>query len=151
MKKIKLFAMALLAVGTIFSSCSSDDESATGGDIMNRWNPTKTVVKVGSSDSFTQNYNSNEPGCDKDYLEFADNNVLNFVIYFKNAEQLCTPDSAAPATWTKADNTVTISGGSTYDGDYTITRLTSSELRLQNTSSIAGSSTVTTIYFKKAN
>ncbi len=150
MKKIKLIAAVVLFAGSILSSCSSDDGSVSEGNIMRRWNPTKTVVKVGTSDSFTQTYNSNEPGCDKDYLEFADNNVLNFVIYFKNADQLCTPDSAAPATWTKANNTVTISGGSNYDGTYTITKLTNSELRLQNTSTIAGSSTVTTIYFNKA-
>ena len=148
MKKIKFLVAAFIAVA-LSASCSSDDsEDLLGGDLTARWNQTKTVIKI-SGESFTQEYDSNEPGCDKDYIEFTDGGQLNDVIFFRNASDVCTEDASTPQTYTRADNTLVISGGE-FGGTYEIIRLTNSELRIQQSSSSAGITTTTTVYFSKA-
>ena len=148
MKKIKFLVAAFVAVAFSVSCSSDDSEDLLGGDLTARWNQTKTVVKI-SEESFTQQYNSNEPGCDKDYLEFTDGGQLNDVIFFKNASDICTEDASDPQTYARTDNTLVISGGE-FGGTYEIIRLTSSELRIQQSSTSAGVTTTTTVYFTKA-
>jgi hypothetical protein len=148
MNKIKFFAIAL-AVGALSFSCSDDDnENPLGGDFTARWNPVKTVIKI-SEETFTENYEGNEPGCDKDYIEFTDDNQVRDVIYFRNASDVCTEDTAANQTYQRNDNTLTISGGE-YGGTYEIIKLTNSELQIQQIQSSGGIETETTVYFTKA-
>jgi len=148
MKKIKFFAVAL-ALGAIAFSCSSDDsENLLGGDLTAKWNPTKTVVKI-SGETFNEPYDSNEAGCDKDYIEFTDAGLMRDVIYFHNASNVCTEDAATPQEYTRTDNTLVISGGE-FGGTYEITKLTSSELQIAQTSTSGGLTTTTTVYFSKA-
>jgi hypothetical protein len=154
MKKMRLFLSALAASAVLFACSDSDDNGPqTGGNIQARWNPTKTVIKVAGEES-TENYNLNEPGCDKDYIEFAGANVLNYVIFFKNASAVCTPDAGEAGIWAKDDNTLTISGleigGFDYSGTYEIIKLTGSELRIRTSSTIGGIPTTATLYFTKA-
>ena len=133
-------------------SCSSDDDGpSNNGTIEARWNPVKTTVKVGSSSTITQNYEGNEPGCDKDYIEFVDGGVLNRVSSFRDADEICQTSSASTvANWSKTDDMVTITGDTSYAGTYEVTRLTNSELRLEEIDNTGGITTVTTIYFSKA-
>lgn len=155
MRKMRLFLSALAASAVLFA-CSDDDDnggSQTSGNIEARWNPTKTVVEVGGED-FTQNYDLNEAGCPKDYIEFADPNTLSYVIYFKNASNECTPDAGDTGTWTKNDNTLIIDGitvgGDDISGTYEIVRLTGSELRIRTSNTTGGITTTATVYFTKA-
>lgn len=149
MKTLKV-VLAALVVSAFSFSCSSDDDggSSTGGNIVARWNPTKTVVKI-SGETFTQNYESNEPGCDKDYLEFTGGGLVNDVIYFKNASDVCTADAATPVSYSKTDNTLVISGGE-FGGTYQITKLTGSALQISQSSTSGGLTSTTTVYFTKA-
>ncbi len=146
----KLFLMVLASAAII--SCSSDDDGpSNNGNIQARWNPIKTTVKVGSSNTITQNYEGNEPGCSKDYIEFAGGGVLNRVAYFRDGDDVCQASPASTvANWSKTDDMVTITGDANYAGTYEITRLTNSELRLEETDNTGGIATVTTIYFEKA-
>lgn len=149
MKKIKILLAAIVVTSLTAVSCSSDDGgSAVSGEVNGKWNPIKTVVKIGTND-FTEEYGENEPGCDKDYIEFASANVLNNVIYFKNASNVCTPDAATPGTWTRNDDMLTITGGE-YSGTYEIVRLNNSDLRVRTTSNTGSITTTATVYFKKA-
>ncbi len=148
MKKIKFLAVAL-AVGALSFSCSSDDnENPLGGDLTAKWNVVKTVLSV-SGEDYVTNYESNEPGCDKNYIEFTDDGHVNDVIYFHNASNVCTEDAATPQEYTRTDNTLTIAGGE-YGGTYEITKLTNSELQITQTSTAGGLTTETTVYFSKA-
>ena len=148
MKTIKVLLSALVISAFSFSCSSDDDGSSTGGDLTARWNPTKTIVKI-SGESFTQNYTSNEPGCDKDYIEFTDGGLVNNAIYFKNAEEVCTQDAATPVEYTRTDNTLVIADGE-YGGTYEISKLTGSELQIKQTSTSGGITSETTVYFSKA-
>jgi hypothetical protein len=149
MKTIKVVLAALVISAFSFTSCSSDDEgSSTGGDLTAKWNPIKTIVKIAGQE-VEQPYEENEPGCSKDYVEFTDAGAFNNVIYFKNADNVCTEDSGAPVTYTRNENTIVISGGE-FGGTYTITRLTGSELRVQQTSTSGGITATTTIFLTKA-
>jgi major membrane immunogen (membrane-anchored lipoprotein) len=146
MKKIKL-AVVLLMTGTMsLTSCSSDD-SKESASIVGKWTPVKTVVKTGTG-TLNQKYEDNQPGCDKDYVEFVDGGVFRKVIWFKNAENVCTEDAAEPQVWSKDDKELTIMGGA-YNGTYDISKLSGSELRIVSTQSIGGTSATTTVYFSK--
>lgn len=148
MKKIKFLVAAFIAVA-FSASCSSDDsEDLLGGDLTARWNQTKTIIEI-SGESFRQDYDSNEPGCDKDFIEFTDSGQLNDVVFFRNSSEVCTADAAVQQTYARTDNTLVISGGE-FGGTYEIIRLTNSELRIQQSSSSAGITTTTTVYFTKA-
>jgi len=148
MKTIKLFLTLAVVAG--LSSCSKDDDSSsTNGNIAARWNPVKTLVEVGSSD-IEQNYEDNEQGCPKDYIEFASANVLNRAVYNRNVNTNdCEAVNGTPANWAKDENILTINGGQ-YNGSYEITRLTGSELRIASENMSGGITTTTTIFFTKA-
>jgi hypothetical protein len=149
MNKIKLFAAAL-AIGALSFSCSSDDsENLLGGDLTAKWNPTKTVFKV-SGETYDEEYSGNQAGCDKDYVEFTDANMVNNVVYIDPAGAVSCEESAEPPVeYVRNDNTLIIADGE-YGGTYEIVKLTSSELRLQQTYTIGSVTTEATIYFRKA-
>jgi hypothetical protein len=154
MKKLKFFFAAILVTGMMVS-CSDDDDPAVSGSVEGRWNPVKTTVKVGS-DTVTEPYDGHDPDCQKDYIEFADNAVLNIVAYnYSDISNTCVAENAPAASWGRSDNTITITGtpdggNFDFDGTYTITKLNGSELRIQNVSTSGGTTITTTVFFSKA-
>lgn len=149
MKKIKGLLAALVLVGLTVTSCGSDD-SGPAATITGKWNLSKTVSKVGDATN-TENYAGNEAGCDKDYYEFvgANSGALRDVIFFKNAEEVCTEDEAEAASWNKSEDLLTVTGGD-LEGAYEITKLSNSELIILSEGSLGGTETSVTYYFKKA-
>ena len=149
MKKIKFLVAACIAVA-FSASCSSDDsEDLLGGDLTARWNQTKTVLKV-SGETYTEPYESNQAGCEKDYIEFTDSNLLNNVVFVDPAGPVTCEASAEPAQeYLRTDNTLVIAGGD-FGGTYEIVRLTSTELRIRQSSTVGGITTEATIYLSKA-
>lgn len=150
MKKIKFLVAAFIAVA-LSASCSSDDsEDLLGGDLTARWNQTKTVIKI-SGETFEEPYTSNQAGCQKDYIEFTEANTVNNVVFYDPAgAETCAEDAEPIQEYSRTDNTLLIGGGQ-YGGTYEITRLTNSQMRLEQTSTAGGGiTTVTTIYFEKA-
>jgi len=147
MKTIKLYLAAVLIAGLSFTSCSDDDDNgpSTGGEIVGKWTPTKTVTSVNNAD-VESDYTGNEPGCPKDFSEFVTGGVLRDVIYFKNTAEVCTEDADNTSAWTKTGTTLTIDGTT-----YEITRLTGSELRYKSTVSTGGATLTVTEYFSKVN
>lgn len=151
MKNIKiLLATAVIAAFTL-TSCSKDDNNTgpvTNGSITEKWNQTKSVVSA-NNQNITQNYIDNEVGCTKDFIQFTTTNAFNNVVYYKNADNACTEDAASPVTYIKSTNALTINGGE-YDGTYTITTLSGSELIVKSVETISGTEITTTTYFSKA-
>ncbi len=148
MKKIKFYLAAVLIAGLSFTSCSDDDDngSSTDGEIVAKWTPTRTVNTVNNVEVSSTDYTFNEPGCEKDFTQFLAGGVLNDVIYYKNAAEVCTQDADVTGTWTKSGNTLVID-----DANYEITRLTGSELVYKSTVTTSGATLVVTEYFSKVN
>jgi len=151
MKKIKiLLATAMIAAFTL-TSCSKDEEisgAVTNGSITAKWNQIKSVITATGINQ-TVIYDGNEATCNKDYVEFTTDNKLNDVVYFKNAQEVCTEDAAAQATYSKSGNALTVVGGD-YDGTYTITTLSGSEFIVKSVETQSGIQFTTTTYFTKA-
>jgi len=150
MKKIKLYLAAVLIAGLSFTSCSDDDNNgpSTGGEIMAKWSPIKTVTKLGSIEGEIEYINS-EPTCGDDYIEFATGGVFNRGVWDKNTDTLaCEIDMATATTYTKSNNDLTIGAG-LYQGTYKITLLTGSELRFESSANSPAGTTITTFYFEK--
>lgn len=146
----KVLKMSVLFVATaFFASCSSsDDGNSVSGNLEAKWTPIKTVSKVGGI-SDTENYQDNEPGCEKDYLQFLADGTVKNAIYFKNTTNVCTEDSAIDGNWVKDGSSLTITNSSEYNGVYTIRKLNGSELQVQTTQTIGGVSATITLYFQK--
>ncbi|UMY65256.1 lipocalin family protein [Flavobacterium sp. HJ-32-4] len=148
MKKVLKMSVLLLATA-FFASCSSDDDgNSISGNLEAKWTPTKTVYKVGGQSS-SETYQDNEPGCDKDYLQFLADGTVKNAVYYKNASNVCTEDSATDGNWAKDGSSLIITNSSEYDGEYTIRKLNGSELQVQTTQTIAGVAATVTLYFQK--
>ncbi len=153
MKTIKLFMSALLITGLMSTtSCSSDDDggSQTGGDLTARWNPTKTVTKVGNGDDESTPYGDNDPDCNKNYVEFMENGTVRIVAFTSPFDECQEFVDAEATTYTRTENMLTIVGNDNYDGVYEIIRLTNSELRIREETNAGGVTITTTIFFTKA-
>lgn len=140
---------AFVVAGMTLVSCSSDDDSGAAPTIEGKWNQTKTVTKIGSASSQTQDYSGNEAGCEKDYIQFVASGVLRDVILFKDAQNNCQENAGTEGSWSKSDDNLTIEGGD-FAGSYTITKLSASNLVIVNNSTQAGQDFVITYYFDKA-
>jgi len=151
MKNLKVILSAFVIAGAMFVGCSDDDNgSTTGGELKRRWNPQKTEVKIGNDKSVFP-YTNNDPNCQKNYVEFTDDNHVRVVGFADPIGTGCVEIvSPEETTYTRNDNTLVIDGIDLYDGTWEIIRLTNSELRIRRTDAPGGVTTITTVFFKKA-
>lgn len=148
MKSFSKFGLVLWFSAILLTSCGGDDNGpTTPASIIAKWTPTRTVISANGG-NISSNYSGNEPGCEKDYIEFTAANAFNNVVFFRDATNTCTPSAAEPATYTKTDNTLVITGD-IYGGSYQITRLTNAELVIEIEETNAGITTKTTRYFSR--
>lgn len=150
MKKIKALMFAFVLAGMTVVSCSSDDSSGPAPTIEGKWNQVKTTVKVTNGGTSTIPYDSNESGCEKDYLEFLEGGVFNDAVFNKSGGGDCQETKYA-GTWTKTDSSLTIANAGTLSGTYTITKLTNSDLQVQRAVEVGGVVSTATIYLSKVN
>ncbi len=73
MKKSILFASALV-LGLTFTSCSTDEDGEVGS-VEGKWNFSTYTVTTSGITSPVQDYDGNEPGCAKDYVELLASGV----------------------------------------------------------------------------
>jgi hypothetical protein len=101
-----LFAGLVLAFG--LSSCSNDD--APAASIVGKWNYSKEGF-VMNGQEYLSDYDGNETGCQKDYLQVNSNGSFSDVDYDSSS----TPCEMFSDTgsWSKSGNTLTI----TYPGE----------------------------------
>ncbi|OYQ48633.1 lipocalin-like domain-containing protein [Flavobacterium aurantiibacter] len=147
MKSFSKFGLVLWFSAILLTSCGGDDNPSTPASIVAKWTPTRTIISANGG-NISSDYVGNEPGCDKDYIEFTATNAFNNVVFFKDASNVCTPSAAEPATYSKTDNSLVITGD-VYGGTYEIIRLTNSELRIKSEETNAGVTTSTSRYFRK--
>lgn len=152
MKKIKVVLATFVLAGLTLVSCSSDDDSApaTPASIIGEWNPTVSIVKTNEAPETEIPYEQSVNGCDKDYVKFVEaGNVFNRVLHAKDPNTGdCLESPADPTTWLKVDDELTIAAGQ-YAGNYEITVLTASELRIKKVTADGDITTTTTRVFEK--
>jgi hypothetical protein len=134
MSKAKLFACVALAMGSLVSSCGGDD--GFSAPITGKWDKYKTITTVDNNDPETTNYQGNEIGCDKDYIEFQQAGAFRDVELYKNSDEICTED-VVTKTWVRDGDVLTIDGSEGPE-TFTITKLTGSELRFESTATTGG-------------
>lgn len=147
MKKIKVILAAVVLSAFALTSCSSDDDS-TPATLIGKWNRTKTVSVIGTSNTTTP-YVNNQATCGKDYIEFTAANVLRNVVFNKDAQGVCSEAPGDQGAYTKTNDALTIVGG-LYDGTYAISTLSGSELRIVDQGTVGDVDVTTTIYFSRA-
>lgn len=70
----------MLFLGLIFTSCSNDNPSQSDS-IVGKWNFSKMSFTVNGVTSPETDYDGNELGCSKNYLEFKTDGVYNEADY----------------------------------------------------------------------
>lgn len=102
--------MGILAAVALFSSCSSDDDSASDSNVLfGKWAPTTTVVY-----GFAIPYEGHE-ACGKDYVEFLTDNSFRFVDIMECEENVVV------GTYSTSGNVLSINSSAlSTSGTYTI-------------------------------
>lgn len=129
--KTKIFALAglVVAMGTI--SCDKDDDKYTlpAATLTGKWYYSKVGGTLNGVE-FLNDYNGNEDGCQKDYVEFTNNNV------FTDAD---FDSSSAPCQLTADAGSYTVTGNTIVTniqgevGTKNILNLSFTELKVQDT------------------
>jgi hypothetical protein len=127
MKKIITLLIVTLSLGMISISCSNDESNnSSTSSVVGKWNFSKMSTVINGIASPEIDYDDNEVGCPKDYLELKDGGVYNEGDYYDSA---CTLDLST-GTWVKNGNTLSItSNGETFSVE--VVSVTSTELKLK--------------------
>lgn len=144
-KLIILFAFSLVS-GINFTSCSSsDNESSSSSSIVGKWNFGKFSTTFNGVTSPEMDYDGNESGCPKDYVEFKTGGVYNEGDY---SGSTCVLDSFA-GTWIQSGSTITITEGTDVITAQVVS-VTSSTLKLKATETDNGITITVNLTFTKA-
>ncbi|WP_269240074.1 lipocalin family protein [Flavobacterium limnophilum] len=145
MKKISVLIISALTLVFAFSSCCDDEDSPIPVSIKGKWNFDKMSLTVNGVTSPELDYDDNEPGCSKDYIEFAPTAVFNEGDYSGSD---CLLDITT-GTWYKNGNVVTI----TSDGviiPFEVVSLTSTTLKVKYSEIQDGTTAIVNMTFVKA-
>jgi hypothetical protein len=146
-KKVIILFVSALVLGMTFASCSNDDDSPAPASVEGKWNFSKMSETVNGVTSSEEDYDGNEPGCVKDYIEFKAGGVFNESDYFDLGSG-CELDLTI-GTWSKSGNIITI----TLEGVVTsveVVSVSSSVLKVKFSETDGGITTVINTIFTKA-
>jgi hypothetical protein len=145
MKKFSIFLISLFAFSMFFSSCSNDEDSQVPVTFEGKWNFDKMSVTVNGVTSPELDYDGNEPGCAKDYIEFKPGGVLNDGDY---SDSTCILNLTV-GTWVKSGNIITItSEGIVIPLD--VVSLTSTTFKIKYSETLEGDTVSVNMTFTKA-
>lgn len=152
MKKIKIVLFIVLAMGTLLSSCSSDDNNENvQGNIIGKWIFTKKGFIVNGQENLEDYPYVEECGeAGRPYMEFYTNGTFKDVVFYHLLGEC--KETIETGTWEKNGNTLT----TVFDFDgltnvMTIISLTNNELKETYTYTEEGE-TITEVYlYKRAN
>lgn len=148
MKKSLILSAFILVSVLNFTSCSSEDVSsptAATDELVGKWNFSKFSTSFNGVTTPELDYDDNEPGCPKDYLEFKTGGVFNNGEY---SGSTCVLDSES-GTWTQSGSTITITEGTDVFTAQLVS-VTSSELKLKVTETDNGITITVNLTFTKA-
>lgn len=149
MKKVSvLFVLVLAFAMTFVSSCSNDDDNDSNpvtATVEGKWNFSKISAVIDGVPSPEEDYDDNEPGCPKDFIELKSGGVYNDGDYY-NSECMLETSSG---TWSKNGAIITITG----DGisiPLEVVSVSSTVLKVKYSETFEGITTVINITFTKA-
>lgn len=128
MKKVSILFVSALVLGMTFTSCSKDDDNSTPASLEGKWNFSKMGAMAGTQEVLVD-YQGNEAGCSKDYINLAADGAITDVDY-DSTDSPCEAFTST-GTFTKTATTITV----TIDGSsetVQILSLTSSELKVKD-------------------
>lgn len=123
MKNFKILFLSVVAAGLTLTSCNKDDDKKNAS-IEGKWTASKQGISAQGVESLSDY--PNEPGCNKDYVEFNEGGNFKDVSYFGDD---CEMDTTT-GTWSRNNNTLTY----TVDGETEtseIVNLTDNELKIK--------------------
>ena len=147
MKKIIILFVFTLVSVLNFTSCSNDDDSPSPAtdSIVGKWNFSKLSTTIDGVTSPEFDYDDNDPGCPKDFLEFKTGGVFNEGEYSGSS---CVLDSSS-GTWTQSGSTITITEGTDVI-TVQLVSVTSTTLKVKVTETDNGVTMILNITFTKA-
>jgi hypothetical protein len=128
-----LFISALTLIGITTTSCNKDDDKyeLPAATLTGKWFYSKVVGAVGGVE-FLDNYDGNEDGCSKDYVEFGSNGTFADVDY-DSTDSPCEVFADA-GTYAVAGNTIIVDFGDQAT-TATILNLSYTELKVKDSDS----------------
>lgn len=146
MKKTIMFFVFTLGLVIFFPSCSSNnDDSSNSASVIGKWNFSKMSTVINGVASPEIDYDGNETGCPKDFLEFKSGGVYDETDYYGSS---CELDSFS-GTWAQNGNTITITEGTDIITAQ-IVSVTSSMLKIKATEIDSGVTITVNMTFTKA-
>jgi hypothetical protein len=145
MKKFSIFLISLFVFSMFFSSCSSSDDSSSSSSIIGKWNYSKISTTLNGVTSPEMDYDGNEPGCSKDYIEFKTGGIFNESDY---SGSTCIINSTV-GTWVQTGSTITITEGTDVISAQVVS-VSSSELKVKASDTLNGVAVIINISFTKA-
>jgi hypothetical protein len=127
MKKTIISFVFALFLGLVFTSCSKDDSpSSASASVVGKWNYSKISFTINGVTSPEIDYDDDEPGCSKDYIEFKTAGVYNEGDY---SGTTCVLDLTV-GTWSETGSQLTITADGT-PASLEILSVTSSTLKVK--------------------
>lgn len=124
MKKISITLASALVLGLSFTSCSSDDNGGAVSEakILGKWEFNKEKYSANGVASAETDYEDNEEGCSKDYIEINEDGTSEFGDYWNSECELDVYGS----TWSLDGKTLMIDGET-----YTVQSVSGSSMKLK--------------------
>ena len=149
MKKVSvLFVLVLAFAMTFVSSCSNDDDNDPNpvtATVEGKWNFSRISAIIDGVPIPEEDYDDNEPGCPKDFIELKSGGVYNDGYYY-NPE--CLLESST-GTWSKSGAILTI----TSEGisiPFEVVSVSSTVLKVKYSETFEGITSVFNVTFTKA-
>jgi hypothetical protein len=147
MKKSIILFLLTITLGTVFTSCTTDDSGPVNMNyIEGKWNFNKsTASSSGFTIPYSTDYFKNEDGCNRDYIELLAGGIAKYGNYSLN----CAFEGKT-GTWSQSGNTITIQvTGTSFNGTFDVASLSATELLLKIAGDYAGNSGTFNLYFTK--
>lgn len=149
MKKVSvLFVLVLAFAMTFVSSCSNDDDNDSNpvtATVEGKWNFSKISAVIDGVPTPEEDYDDNEPGCPKDFIELKSGGVYNDGYYYNPGCLLET----STGTWSKSGAILTI----TSEGisiPLEVVSVSSTVLKVKYSETFEGITSVFNVTFTKA-
>jgi len=105
-KKIASLMVACVTLLLVLSSCSGDDAPSTpDSSIVGKWDYNKIGYIVNGIIVPDEDYQQNQPGCNKEYLRFKNDGFMNFGQH--SSDCVLSPSSSVDFPWSQT--TITLS------------------------------------------
>ena len=131
MKKVSILFVSAIAL--FLTSCSKDDNNSSSAEsIEGKWNYSKMSMTSNGQTTPETDYDDNETGCSKDYLEIKTGGVFDEGDYTSGCAF-----TKYSGTWTKVENFYTfVSSGNSEI--YELVSVTSTELKFRIGETVGG-------------